>query len=204
MSEYGILIAFEGGDGSGKSTQARLLANRLNALLTRQAGGTPFGERLREIILESDSAHLSQRAEAFLFMADRAEQVDKVVGPALAAGRHVVSDRWAYSSLVYQGYGRGLDVEELKHISDWAMCGLWPDVVVLLDIPLDVGAGRRDLRDAEQDHYELAGSELQTQVIAGYRELADSDPHRWRVVNGQGSIEEVSARVWDAVAPFIS
>lgn len=200
----GLLIAFEGGDGSGKSTQSSVLATRLDAVLTRQAGGTAFGTRVRALTLDSESADLSPRAEAMLYMADRAEHVDKVVRPALDAGRHVVTDRWAYSSMVYQGFGRGLDIESLRSISDWAMEGLWPDVVVLLDIPLDLGSTRLSSRTDSPDHYELAGASLQARVLDGYRSLAAADPDRWCVVDGVGQIDEVAARVWDAVLPFVS
>jgi dTMP kinase len=203
MNKRGLLIAFEGGDGSGKSTQAAIAAERLGGVLTRQAGGTPFGARLRTIALEPAAAELSLRAEALLYMTDRAEHVQKVVEPALADGFHVISDRWAYSSFVYQGYGRGLDVGELRHIADWAMSGLWPDIVILLDIPLDVGAERRIERGAEEDHYELAGAELQRRVVGGYRDLAAADPDRWTIVDGTGDVDDVAARVWEVIEPHL-
>jgi dTMP kinase len=199
MSSRGFLIAFEGGDGSGKSTQASIAAERLGALLTRQAGGTPFGQKLRAIVLDASSADLSLRAEALLYMTDRAEHVAKVVEPALAAGRHVVSDRWAYSSFVYQGYGRGLDVAELRNLSNWAMNGLWPDLVVFLDTPAETGESRVGGRGAEKDHYELEGVALQQRVVAGYRELAQAEPDRWRVVDGEGAIDDVAQRVWSVI-----
>ena len=202
MVSRGMLIAFEGGDGSGKSTQAKLLADRIGARLTRQAGGTDFGARVRALTLDSTSAHISPRAEAMLYMADRAEHVHELVRPTLEEGRHVVSDRWAYASLAYQGYGRGLDVEELRHIADWSMDGLWPDLVVMLDVPIDTGLSRVHSGD-EIDHYELAGEALQRRVIDGYRTLASADPEHWCVVDGVGSIEEVAARVWEAVLPAL-
>lgn len=197
-----LLIAFEGGDGSGKSTQARLLAERIDAVLTRQTGGTPLGQRIRDLTLHPDTAHISRRAEACLYMADRAENVEKIVEPALAAGNHVVTDRYAYSSLVYQGYGFGLDVEHLYRIADWAMNGRWPDVVVLLDVPLEIGA-ERVLRDGELDHYEEAGIELQRRVVNGYHQLAEKEPDRWRIVDGRGTPEEVSARVNEVLRDLI-
>jgi dTMP kinase len=199
VTDRGFLIAFEGGDGSGKSTQAAIAAERLDALLTRQAGGTPLGQKLRAIVLDPSAAGIALRAEALLYMSDRAEHVEKVVEPALASGKHVVSDRWAYSSFVYQGYGRGLDVGELRQISEWAMKGLWPDLVIFLDIPLDTGASRVNIRSEEQDHYELEGVALQERVVAGYRELAQAEPDRWRVVDGEGSIEDVAQRVWSVI-----
>lgn len=200
VGQRGLLIAFEGGDGSGKTTQAALLAKRLDAVLTQQAGGTEFGKRLRAIALSPEAADLSLKAEALLFMTDRAEHVAKVVAPALASGRDVVSDRWAYSSMAYQGYGRGLDLEELRHISDWAMDGLWPDVVVFIDVPLEVGAQRQNSRNADQDHYELAGSDFQRLLVDGYHKMAAAEPGQWIIVDGQGAVEEVEQRVWDAIS----
>jgi len=200
----GAFIAFEGGDGSGKSTQAALAAERWDAVLTRQAGGTPLGEQIRALTLHPDSADLSLRAEALLYMADRAEHVDRLVMPALEAGRHVVTDRYAYSSLAYQGYGRGLDITELRHISDWAVAGLWPDLVVLIDVPVEVGARRLAHRANEADHYEALGLDLQHRVRGGYRELASADPGRWRVVDGVGSIDEVAGRTRFVIEAFLA
>lgn len=199
MPDKGVLIAFEGGDGSGKSTQAKLLAERLGAVLTRQAGGTVFGARVRELTLDPAFANISPRAEAMLYMADRAELVDELVGPALDDGKTVVSDRWAYSSMAYQGARHGLSVEELRLISDWSMRGVWPDVVVLIDVPAEVGAARA----GATDHYEASGDSLQAQVREVYQSLAAADPERWRVVDGTQSIEEVAAAVSAAVTPFL-
>lgn len=203
MTERGLLIAFEGGDGSGKSTQAAVLAQRLNAVLTKQAGGTPFGQRVRELTLDDDTAHVSERAEALLYMADRAEHVEKVVEPALAAGRHVVTDRYAYSTFVYQGYVGGLDVDELRSIADWSMSGLWPDLVILLSVEPSTGQERRVARGGDADHYELADDEVHRLVNASFVRLATDDRERWRVINGDGAADEVAERVWSAVSPFL-
>lgn len=202
MTDRGLLIAFEGGDGTGKSTQAKLLARRIDAVLTRQAGGTPFGERVRALTLDDTSAGISSRAEALLYMADRAEHVEALVQPLLASGQNVVSDRWAYASLVYQGHGRGLDVCELREIADWSMHGLWPDLVVLLEVPVEVGLARVH-SDGEPDHYEAAGAALQTRVVEGYRALAAADSDRWHVVDGHGHIDDVAERVWAVVDPLL-
>src|SRR5918994_5267211 len=137
-----LYVAFEGAEGSGKSTQATLLADQLGALLTRETGGTAVGQRLRAILHDVDVVDLDDRAEALITAADRAQHVTRVVAPALAAGRTVVSDRSVYSTLGYQGYGRGLDLEVLRRINDWAVDGLWPDRVILLDAPSDVLARR--------------------------------------------------------------
>ncbi len=127
-------MALEGAEGSGKSTQAALLAEALDAVLTRETGGTPVGARLREILHDTTVTDLADRAEALITAADRAQHVVHVVHPALAAGRVVVSDRSVHSTLAYQGYGRGLDLAELRQINDWAIDGLWPERVILLDV----------------------------------------------------------------------
>lgn len=189
------LIAFEGGEACGKSTQAALLAARLGAVLTREPGGTAVGERVRAVLLDRGVAGLDARAEALLMAAARAQHVCEVVRPALEAGRDVVTDRFSHSSLAYQGYGRGLPLDDLRRLSDWATGGLWPDVVVLLDLPAGVAEARR----GHPDRFEAEGRDFHRRVEAGFRELAASEPDRWRVVDASGSVEEVAARVWHAV-----
>ena len=132
-----LYIAFEGGEGSGKSTQARLLAERLDAVITREPGGTPLGARLRELLLNTDDVGIGARAEALMMAADRAQHIDEVVRPTLAAGRHVVADRSAFSSMAYQGGGRELGIEAVGRLSDWAIDTQWPDVVVMLRVDDD-------------------------------------------------------------------
>ncbi|MDP9402276.1 MAG: dTMP kinase [Actinomycetota bacterium] len=199
MSDRGRLIAFEGGEACGKSTQAAVLAERLGAVLTREPGGTPAGERVRALLLDAEVAGLDGRAEALLMAAARAQHVAEVVGPALAAGRDVVSDRFSHSSLAYQGYGRGLDLAEVRRLSDWATGGLWPDAVVLLHLP----PGQALTAPVAPDRFESEARHFHERVAAGFRELAAGDPERWRVVDAAGSIEEVAARVWSAVEPML-
>jgi dTMP kinase len=197
----GHLIAFEGGEGSGKSTQAARLAAARGALLTREPGGTEVGRRIRDLVLDPGVASLSDRAEALLIAADRAQHVAEVIEPALVAGRDVVTDRFAGSTLAYQGHGRGLAIAELTMLSTWAAAGLEADVVVLLDVPTDVARARlsRDL-----DRVEQAGDGFHDRVVAGFLALAAADPHRWVVVDGSGTEDEVAARVQDAVAAKLS
>ena len=159
-------IAFEGGEGSGKSTQARLLAERLDAVLTREPGGTRVGERVRSLLLDPTVVGLDARAEALLMAADRAQHVVEVVRPALAAGRVVVSDRSAWSSLAYQGHGRGLGVEAVRTLCDWASDGLWPDLAVLLDVS---AAERSDRLKDPPDRMESAGAPFHAAVDQGFR-----------------------------------
>ena len=184
-------IAFEGGEGSGKSTQAALLARRLGAVLTQEPGGTEVGARLRAIVLEP-SLVMDPRAEALVMLADRAQHVAEVIRPALDAGRDVVTDRFSGSTLAYQGYARGLPVDELARLSDWATGGLEPDVVVLLDVPTEVAAVRMK---RDPDRMEAAGDDFHRRVAEGYRALAAADPYRWRLVDGSGTVGDVEARV---------
>ncbi len=193
----GRFIAFEGGEGSGKSTQAALLADRLDALLTREPGGTAAGARIRDLVLDAATVDLDPRAEALLMAADRAQHVAEVVAPALAAGRHVVSDRHVGSSLAYQGHGRGLPVEEVAQLSRWATAGLRPDLVVLLDLPVERSQARLG---RTRDRLEQAGAAFHVRVVEGYRRLAAADPGRWAVVDGSGSVEQVGTAVRAVVA----
>ena len=189
----GTFIALEGGEGSGKSTQAGLLAERLDAVLTYEPGATDLGSALRRILLDpSSTAGLDDRAEALLMAADRAQHVAAVVGPALEAGRTVVCDRYIGSSLAYQGHGRGLGVDAVAALSAFATGGLLPDVYVLLDVPRDVAEGRLTGRP---DRLEGAGADFHERVRAGYRDLAAADPDRWLVVSGVGSPVEVADRL---------
>jgi dTMP kinase len=193
-------IAFEGSDASGKTTQAKLLASRLDAVLTREPGDTAVGARIRSLLLDHspEGAVLDLRAEALLMAADRAQHVAEVIGPALAAGRVVITDRYTASSLAYQGYGRGLDVDAVRRLSEFATDGLWPDVTVLLRVPVEVAWAR--LRAAGvPDRLESEGPSFVARVIDGFDRLAAADPERWRVVDGVGTIDEVAARVADAL-----
>lgn len=192
MRATGRLIALEGGEGSGKSTQARILADALGAVLTHEPGGTEVGRRIRQLVLDPAVAGLDRRAEALLMAADRAQHVAQVIVPALGAGRDVVTDRFSGSTLAYQGYGRGLGVEELAGLSRWAAGGVEADLVILLDVPAPVAASRR--RGAS-DRMEAEDEDFHARVTEGYRSLAAAEPVRWVVVDGTGSVEEVAARV---------
>jgi dTMP kinase len=193
----GSYIALEGAEGSGKSTHAARLADELGAVLTREHGGTAIGARIRAILADPANTALSDKAEALLITADRAQHLAEVVLPALAAGRHVVSDRSVYSSLAYQGYGRGLPLDRLRDLNSWAIEDRWPDLVLYLDVPQQYLASR--MRRRELDRFERAGPAFHTRVRAGFHELAESDPERWVVVDGEGKIDVVAQRVRDAV-----
>jgi len=190
-------VAFEGGEASGKSTQAAALAGRLGALLTREPGGTVIGRQIRALVLDPATTALNPRAEALLLAADRAQHVRQVVEPALSAGRHVVSDRYSGSTLAYQGYGQGLDRGELAWLSGWASGGLEPDVVVLLDIDAPVAVRRQQGRAL--DRLEAQRADFHERVRVGYRSLAAADPDRWAVVDGSASADDVAGQVWTEV-----
>jgi dTMP kinase len=191
-------IAFEGAEGCGKSTQAARLAKRLGALLTRETGGTSVGLRIREILHDTDVVHLDPRAEALMTAADRAQHIAEIVRPALDLGRTVVSDRSVYSSLAYQGYGRGLDVEEIRRLNVWGTGGIWPTTVVFLDTPDEVVAERMSRRTL--DRFEAAGEAFHDAVLRGYREMAAAEPERWITVRAVGSVDAVAEEIREALA----
>jgi dTMP kinase len=192
----GLLIALEGGDAAGKSTQAARLAEHLGARCTREPGSTDLGERVREILLHAEDVHLHPRAEALLFAAARAQHVAEVIGPALEAGETVVADRYIASSLAYQGHGRQLPVDDIRRVNEWATGGVWPDLCVLLEVPPRVAAERLA---GDPDKLESAGDDFHARVADGYRRLAAAEPDRWITVDGVGTVDDVAARVRKAV-----
>ena len=189
-------IAFEGGDGTGKSTQAARLARELGALLTREPGGTRIGQAVRALLLDPGHGELAARAEALLYAADRAQHAEEVVGPALSAGRHVVSDRSAWSAVVYQGSARGLPGDEVPWLSDWATGGRWPDLVVLLDCE-PVVARRRLQR--QLDRIEGAGDDFHSRVRQGFLALAAAGADQWAIVDADAPPEAVAVGVRQAL-----
>lgn len=200
ISQRVRFIVLEGVDGSGKSTQARLLAEWLRALgrsvvLTREPGGTPLGERLREIILDPEIP-CAPRTELMLILAARAQHAAEVIGPALQGGAMVVSDRYTPSSLAYQGYGRGLPLDEIRAADAVATGGLHPDLTLVIDVPLEVVLERVGAR---ADRFEGEGRAFLQRVIAGYRQLAAEDPTA-RHIDGTGSIEAVQQAIREVIS----
>jgi dTMP kinase len=191
-----VFISLEGIDGSGKSTQAKLLAEALGpeTLLIREPGGTEAAERIRGLLADPALA-LDPLAELLLFLAARADLTARAIRPALDAGRDVVSDRFADSSVAYQGAARGLGVGEVISLTDAATEGLWPDLTVLLRVDPEVGLGRAD----GGDRFESEGLELQRAVAQAYEEIAKIAADRFAVVDGSGTVEEVHERVMEAV-----
>ncbi|HEY8746084.1 MAG TPA: dTMP kinase [Chloroflexota bacterium] len=199
----GRFISFEGPDGAGKTTQLRLLTARLQAagrqvLCTREPGGTPLGEQLRSLILPRNDTTNDPVAELLLLNAARAQLVAQVIRPALAEGVTVLADRYADATLAYQGYGRGADLAELRTIIAIATRGLQPDHTILLDIPIDASLQRLATRGAD-NFFDRMGPEFRQRVREGFLALARLEPRRWIVVDGSRSVEEVAARIWEAV-----
>lgn len=188
----GSFIAFEGGEGCGKSTQARILANGLDAVLTREPGGTDIGARLRAILLNPLTKDLCVQAEALLMAADRAQHVHEVIRPNLHAGRHVVSDRYLYSSVAYQGGGRGLPGDDVRELSLWATERLEADLVILLDLAPEVAQLRLD---RELDRFELSTHQFHEAVRTSFLEQAAADPTRWVVLDASCSVEDLENQV---------
>ncbi len=186
-------VAFEGAEGCGKSSQAARLAAAIGGVLTRETGGTPIGQRIRAILHDTAVTDLADRAEALLTAADRAQHLDQVVLPALAAGRHVISDRSVHSALAYQGFGRELPIDELRHINDWAIGGRWPDLVLLLDVDPEHLSARMSGRDL--DRFEQESDAFHQRVIDGFHRMAAADPERWVVLDGNGTPDEVADAV---------
>lgn len=193
----GRFIVLEGADGVGKSTQSRLIADwvrshKVEAVETREPGGTPYGLRIRAILLDQVEP-LDARSEALLMAADRAHHLSELIRPALARGAWVISDRHVPSSLVYQGVARGLGVEEVCVINKWATAGSEPDLVIVLDLPDGELEARREARVGGSDRLELEGDEFHASVRNAYRELAVD--RGWELVDASGEQAEVSKRV---------
>lgn len=199
----GLFITFEGGDGSGKTTQVKLLAEYLcdqgrEVVATREPGGTELGREIRKLILHGGD--VCPKAEALLYAADRAHHIATVVRPALERGAVVLADRYLDSSVAYQGVARDLGLDEVRDLSLWATDGLMPSLTLLLDVPVSVGSGR--VRGT-QDRIEAAGTTFHQAVRDEYLKLASADPQRWRVIDAKVSVDDVAARVREAVLPFV-
>lgn len=199
--DRGLFITFEGADGCGKTTQIKLLDEYLRAkgyqtLLTREPGSKGLGEKLREILLNYDG-EVSPVAESFLFLADRAQHIDCIIKPALKKGIIVLCDRHTDSTLAYQGYGRGLDLEEIRKLNKIATSGLTPDLTIVLDVDIETSQARVG---AEKDRMESAGIEFFQRVRNGFLKIAKQEPERVKVINSADSIENIHKKVVELVA----
>jgi dTMP kinase len=200
----GVFVCFEGGEGAGKSTQARLLAEWLReqthaVLLTFEPGDTPVGQDIRRIVLDPATGHLADRTEALLYAADKAEHVEKVVRPALAKGAVVITDRYVDTSLAYQGTGRGIDAGELEHVLRWATGDLRPDLTVVLDLEPEQGLGRFEGRD----RIEGESVAFHQRARQGFLDLAAADPDHYVVLDARQPVELLAEAVRDRVAPLV-
>ncbi len=193
----GKYIAFEGLEGCGKSTHVKRLAMRLDAVMTREPGGTVVGSLLRNILIDPANTTLSPRAEALMMAADRAHHIAELISPSLAVGRHVVSDRSVYSSLAYQGYGRQQDLDELRRLNDWAIGGLWPELVIYIQVPTELLLER--LKKRELDRFERENGEFFARIADGYSQMAAADPSRWLVIDGTPAKDDLEKIISAAV-----
>lgn len=204
----GRFLSFEGGEGAGKSTQLRLLAERLReagveVVTTREPGGTPGADAIRALILTGDADRWGVRAEALLMNAARADHVERLVRPALARGAWVISDRYADSTLVYQGVGGGLAEAELRALHRVSTDDLWPDLTLILDLPETEGLARATARAGAEMRFESKGAAFHAAVRAGFRDRAIAEPARCRLVDATGSVDDIASRIWAAVAPLL-
>ena len=188
-----LYIALEGLEGCGKSTHTKRLGEHLNAVITREPGGTRIGALLRAILADPENVDLDRRTEALLMAADRAQHMAEVIKPALDRGEHVVSDRSIYSTLAYQGYGRQLGTEALLSISTWALNDRLPDLVIYIDVPTDVLNARLAKRDL--DRFEREGADFFARIAEGFRELRAADPERWIIIDGTVPKDDVEAAI---------
>jgi dTMP kinase len=195
-------IALEGLEGCGKSTHTTRLGQHLNAVITREPGGTRIGTELRSILANPDNVEMDRRTEALLMAADRAQHMAEVIAPALERGQHVVSDRSIYSTLAYQGYGRQLGTAELLTISQWALRDRLPDIVIYIDVPTDVLNERLAKRDL--DRFEREGAEFFARIAQGFSELQQADPERWIVIDGTMPKDDVEADIHTKVLARLS
>ena len=199
-----MFITFEGPDGSGKTTQIKRIGRILQSegydiIYTREPGGTEISDQIREVIMNMKNKRMSPRAEILLFCAARAQLVEEVIRPALNAGKIVISDRYADSTLAYQGFGHGFEQSTLKHLLNFATGGLWPDLTLLLDISAEDGLQRRLVNQSEwnrMDDYQLA---FHQRVRNGYHILAAAEPDRWRKIDASQPEEKITLQIMEII-----
>ncbi len=200
-----LFITFEGGEGCGKSTQSRLLLKELEqqnvpAVLTHEPGGTALGNELRELLKRKRNSSVSPQAELFLFAASRAQLVAEVIRPALEEGKVVICDRFSHSTLVYQGYGRGLDLIMVERVNSIAIQNLKPDLTIFLDISPEQGLARKR---SGKDRFELEDLSFHRRVREGYLKTAAAEPDRWLVVDASLPKSKIADIIWDRVGQLL-
>ena len=199
-----MFITFEGIDYSGKSTQAKLLVERLeqsgrSVLFLREPGGTAISEKIRLLLLDTAHGDLTQLTEVLLFSASRSQLVSQVISPELTKGTIVICDRYADSTSAYQGYGRGIPLASIEALNRIATSGLLPDLTILVDIPVEEVVVRQRKKGALSDRMESAGIEFYERVRKGYEALSAADPKRWYIVDGRKSVQEIHQQLWQFV-----
>ena len=203
-AEAGVFVCFEGGEGAGKSTQAKLLRDWLvgdgyDVLLTFEPGDTPVGQEIRRIVLSPETGELSDRTEALLYAADKAEHIDTVVQPALDRGAVVITDRYVDTLLAYQGAGRGLDLDALESVARWATHGMRPHLTVVLDVRPEDGLGRFEGRD----RIEGESLEFHNRARQEFLVMAEGDPEHYLVLDARDEVDAVAAAVRERVTPLL-
>lgn len=194
--ETRMFITLEGSEGSGKTSQVQPLANALRAagyevVATREPGGTPIGEQIRQVLHDMGNTAMHPRTEILLFQAARAQHVEQLILPSLAAGKIVICDRFADASMAYQGYGRETDLEKLRQVIDYATCGLKPDLTLFLNVNVEAGLLRRANSGGEWNRLDAEKVAFYQRVCAGYLALAHQEPRRWVAIDANRSFEEV-------------
>jgi dTMP kinase len=203
-ADRGVFVCFEGGEGGGKSTQSRLLHDRLSEAgyavrLTHEPGDTPVGKEMRRIVLSPETGELAHTTEFLLYLADKSEHVETLVRPALGRGEVVITDRYVDSTLAYQGAGRALDRDELEDVSRWATGDLRPHLTVVLDLEPAAGLARFEGRD----RIEGEGLEFHQRVRHSFLDLAARNPEHYAVLDARAPIEEIAAQVWERIEPLL-
>ncbi|MDT0171082.1 dTMP kinase [Pseudarthrobacter sp. BRE9] len=205
----GVFIAFEGGDGAGKSTQAARLAEALESrgytvLRTREPGGTPVGEKLRSLVLDHGNGKIDAHTEALIFAASRAAHASQVIRPALGRGEIVLTDRYIDSSVAYQGAGRNLGLDAVRSLNEWATSGLQPHLTVLLDVDPQLGRRRRTAGQAAEDRLESEADEFHTRIREAFLNLAAGRPESYLVLPAQLPVDELAAQILARVDTFLT
>ena len=208
MTDQGLFITFEGTDGAGKTTQIERLTADLrqtgyDVCLTREPGGTPISEQIRDMLLNPDHSEMAATTELLLYAASRAQHVSEVIKPALESGKIVISSRFADATVVYQGYGRGLDLERIHYLNRIATDGVTPDVTFVLDLPVEIGLQRAQSGRGGLDRLEREKIAFHRRLREGYQIIATQEPQRLKIIDAQVSPEQVYAQIQKAIQPFL-